>query len=254
MVGYDILQEALLVVKTKMSSILTEDLFDLDENICTIIDDVVKSVEERTYLRQRRSIAVKVKLQEMNDRKNKLAKARLDRLASKGVFIDIDGIRTDVKQTNAQKETSNSIQSSNIISMQANLKTFHVNGSSLDDDVQRNIEEHKRLNQALQNLQNFNREQYDKDSKHVKPNRRKSIASVSAGSGLPLETRNQITAGRRMSVSNKNHESVTIKRRNSVGGLSDRIKTKGHKKTLKPIEDNDFKKMAAKIKNALKVK
>lgn len=233
-----------------MSSIATEDLFDEDETKCDVIDSLVKSVEERTVLRQRRSIWVKVKLQEMYDRKTKLEKARLDRLASEGIYIDLDSIRDEIKKTlEIQVELENALIEENAsenlncdreVESECALdriieKHIAESESVLDVNLQKNIEEKQKLSKALEDLKKFSTKPLNKNSKQGKqPVRRNSLTDVNITAPLS-EMNGKSPMGKQKSASQERKDmnksvakSVPVKRRNSVDLKTDRTKFKAN--------------------------
>ncbi|CAC5417403.1 unnamed protein product [Mytilus coruscus] len=242
-----------------MSSIATDDLFNEDRTVDETINEVVKSVEERTCLRQRRSMAMKVKLQEINDRKNKLDELRLNRLASVGIHVDIKSIRDEVKKTiDNQRKAHTYLQLPLDTTSDTSLQTEFNTEQKLDVEVKKNLEDQKRLNMALERLQQLNPIQYDKDRKQVKNKRRKSVSNINVAN-RPSSQTTKFSTGRRKSISNPSGEfskngQKSSQRRNSIGNISDRTKSKGNKSLLAPIESKEFKKVSTRVKNAVKVK
>lgn len=231
-----------------MSSIATEDLFEEDETKNDVIDRLVKSVEERTVLRERRSIWVKVKLQEMYDRRTKLEKARLDRLASEGIYIDLDSIRDEIKKTlEIQVELENALIDENVsenlncdreVESECALdriieKNIAESESVLDVNLQKNIEEQQKLSKALEDLKKFSTKPLIKNSKQGKqPVRRNSLTGVNITAPLS-EMNGKSPIGRRKSASQERKgmnksvaKSIPVKRRNSADLKTDRTKFK----------------------------
>ena len=205
-----------------MSSIATDDLFNEDRTVEeTITDEVVKSVEERTCLRQRRSMAMKVKLQEMNDRKNKLDELRLNRLASLGIHVDIKSIRDEVKKTiDNQRKAQTYFQLDFDTTSDTCLQTESNNEQILDVEVKKNLEDQIRLNIALERLQQLNPPQYDKDSKQVRNKRRKSVSNINVAK-RPSSQTTKMPTGRRKSISNPSGEfGKSLQRRKSISNPS----------------------------------
>lgn len=190
-----------------MSSIVTDELLHTEESTSDEINELVRTVEEKTLLQQRRSMAVRVKLQELSDRRNKLDAQRLDRLADYGVNVDLKGIKDEV-QKSIQEEKERYLRERQCKEMDEETNAEDISPASPEIEIQntpaigvtKNPDDQNRLGKVIGNLQN-NQKQFDKENKTPSSKQRQSFVTSTQNRTMNqtnearLERRSSLTPG-----------------------------------------------------------